>query len=256
MKAKVGNNNHEKDGQQPEEGWVLCERCSVKLKEKNLALHMEKVHDTKPSSAGPEPKNFVPLLVVIGLVVLIIGAGIYYGMTSGSGGDDGDGIDVPYSDWLDSYSPKYRVSAYDDDWWTVLPQQNPSSGKQVPHPSWVTDRIKNKPLLVFAHSDNCMPCIQQQESIAEAMKVFGNDIQLLDLLSGNDARATEAFKSYDPNGSPNYIPLTVVITLAEDSGGTVRMAFHSKEGATGSEWLSNYIKDAIFYHHQNVGRWG
>ncbi|MCU0799243.1 MAG: hypothetical protein MUC62_06175 [Candidatus Thermoplasmatota archaeon] len=254
MKAKVGNNNHEEDGQQLEEGWVLCEKCSIKLKEKNLALHMEKVHDSKPSSAGSEPKNFVPLLVVIGLIVLLIGAGVYYGITSNNGPDD-NGIDVPDSDWLDVYSPKFRASIYDDDWWTVSPQQSPSSGKQVAHPSWITERIKNGPILVLAHSEGCAPCIQQQEDVVTIKGIYGSDMQFLDLLSGSDARATEAFGSYDPNGSPNYIPLTILFTLIKDNSGNVRIAWHSHEGATGGEWLTNYVKDAIYYHHENVSGW-
>lgn len=252
---KMGTNEKGEQEQQLEKGWAICEKCSVKLKEKNLPLHMEKVHGGPPVSKEAETNSFVPLLIVIVLVVGIIGAGIYYGFFSNNGSDNGNDIEVPDPDWLDSYSPKNRVSIYDDDWWVSIPQQNPSAGSTVSHPSWVTDRIKSKPLLVFAHSDNCMPCIEQQEFISEMMKVYGNDVQLLDLLSGNDARATEAFKAYDPNGSPNYIPLTAVITLAEDNTGTVRIVWHSIEGATGGEWLSNYVKDAIYYHHQYAARW-
>jgi thiol-disulfide isomerase/thioredoxin len=187
---------------------------------------------------------------------MIIAAGVYFGFfRKKDNGSGNDGIDIPDSDWLDSYSPKFRVNTYDDDWWISYPQQNPSSGGQVSHPSWITDRIKDKTIVVFAHSDNCVPCIKQQESISAMMKVYGNDIQLLDLLSGSDARAMEAFKAYDPNGSPNYIPLTAIITLADDNGGTVRITWHSFEGATGDEWLDNYVKDAIYYHHRNAARW-
>ena len=88
------------------------------------------------------------------------------------------------------------------------------------------------------------------------MNEYGNDIQFIDLLSGSDPEAMEAFDIYDANGSPNYIPLTIIVTLIEDSSGNVRIGWHSNEGATGGEWLTNYVKDAIYYHHINVDEWG
>ena len=70
-----------------------------------------------------------------------------------------------------------------------------------------------------------------------------------------DARAAEAFQVYDPNGSPNYIPLTIIVTLVEDSGGNVRIGWHGNEGATGSQWLMKYVQDAIYYYQENVDNW-
>jgi len=215
---------------------------------------MGKIHHEKMVLKGKGKNDLLPLLALFVAVILIVAMGIYF-FYSGKGEDDHDHILEPTEGWLDTYSPVNSVGTSDNDWWTTYPNQNPDRGNIVSHPSWIEERLKDGPILVFAHSDNCMPCIQQQESVDGIMKNHGDEIFLFDLLSGVDERASEIFKIYDPNGSPNYIPLTILITIVEDGFGNERIGWHGIEGATGGEWLTNYVKDAISYHYLNVDDW-
>jgi hypothetical protein len=200
-------------------------------------------------------KNFIPLIFLLFSVIIILGAGIYF-LIAENDDDGGSDIEVPDEGWITNYSPQERRGSSDEDWWTSQPNQNPSSGIIPEHPSWVIDKLRKGPVLILTHSEGCMPCITQQEDIAKLLKVYGKEIQFVDLLSGSDQEASQTFDLYDPNGSPNYIPLSIVITLIEDGNGDVRVAWHSAEGATGSQWLTKYVKDAIYYHDKNIGDWG
>jgi hypothetical protein len=236
-----------------EVGWTRCEVCTIKVKEKNLNKHMAKVHEIE-AKEGSGPRRNLASLAIFLLVVVLIGAGLMY-LTVWRGGDGGSDIEVPDEGWLSGYSPQERRGSSVDDWWTSQPDQNPSSGIIPEHPSWVIDKLRKGPVLILTHSEGCMPCITQQEDITKLLKVYGNDIHFVDLLSGSDQKASQTFDLYDPNGSPNYIPLSIVMTLIEDGNGDVRISWHSAEGATGLEWLTKYTKDAIYYHDKNVGDW-
>ncbi len=234
--------------------WIKCPKCHEDLKSHNLENHLGKVHDVKMVKREKGRKDVVPLLVLAVVIAVILTSGIYL-LTTSDKGDVDTNVEQPSEGWLDTYSPKESVGSSDDDWWTSYPNQNPDSGVVVNHLSWIKEKLTDGPIIVFAHSDNCMPCIEQQESVDGIMKNYGDDIYLFDYLSGVDARASEVFKIYDPNGSPNYIPLTIIITIVEDSFGNERIGWHGTEGATGGEWLTNYVKDAIYYHHQNIEDW-
>ncbi len=210
----------------------------------------------KAQDAGPPGiKPFIPMIVLALFVGATIGAGVFF-LVASKKDDEGSGVEIPEEGWLADYSPKERRGSSDEDWWTSQPNQNPSSGIIPEHPSWVIDKLRKGPVLILTHSEGCMPCITQQEDIAKLLKVYGKEIQFVDLLSGSDQEASQTFDLYDPNGSPNYIPLSIVITLIEDGNGDVRVAWHSAEGATGSQWLTKYVKDAIYYHDKNIGDWG
>lgn len=234
--------------------WIKCPKCHEELKSHNLEGHLGKVHHVKMVKGKKGKNDLLPLIGLTLAVVVIVVVGIYL-LTSGDNGDDDTQSEGSKEGWLDTYSPEKGIGSSDDDWWTFYPDQHPSWGEMPDHPAWIREKLKDGPVLIFAHSDNCMPCIQQQESVNWIMKNHGDDIQLLDYLSGVDARAVEAFAAYDPNGSPNYIPLTVVITIVEDDFGNERIGWHGTEGETGDEWLSGYVKDAIYYHQENVDEW-
>jgi hypothetical protein len=51
------------------------------------------------------------------------------------------------------------------------------------------------------------------------------------------------------------VPLTVIVTLAYDSEGELVPAWHSTDAATGDDWISNYVKDAISQFAENSADW-
>ncbi|MBN1539565.1 MAG: hypothetical protein JW939_05425, partial [Candidatus Thermoplasmatota archaeon] len=145
--------------------WVRCPKCYEELRSDNLERHLGKVHHVKMVQMDRGKNELLPLIGLIIVVMLVLGGiGVYF-IVTGNKGDDGGGVDIPDEGWLDTYSPKEKVGSSDDDWWTVYPHQNPNDGDMPDHPSWITEKLKSGPVLVFAHSDNCVPCIQQQESV-------------------------------------------------------------------------------------------
>jgi len=235
--------------------WVKCPKCHEDLRSKNLEHHLEKVHHSEMKINGQRRTTIIPVVGVLIVIALLVAGGTYLLIISDEGDDDNGDTDTPSEGWLDDYSPKEKIGNSEDDWWIPYPSQNPNWGEIPDHPSWVTEKLQEGPVLILDHSEGCIPCIQQQGDVDTIMKNYGNYIQFLDLLSGSDPEAGEAFPVYDANGSPNYIPLTIIVTLMEDTNGNVRIGWHSIEGATGYEWLSNYVKDAIYYHHENVDEW-
>ena len=164
--------------------------------------------------------------------------------------------DLPEGTWLESYNPKYSFGIQDDDWWIWYPEQHPDSGTPVNHTEWVRDSLQEKPVVILDHSDNCKPCIQQQSDIEDVLAVLGDNVTYFDLLSGgSDERANQVFDIYDPNEGQSYIPLTVMVTLVQDTNKNVRVGWHAIEGATGKDWIEDYMKDSIYYHQQNIENW-
>jgi hypothetical protein len=145
-----------------------------------------------------------------------------------------------------------------DDWWTVYPDQHPNAGSEVDHPQWILDELEEKPVLILDHSTGkCKACIDQESYVDAVLEDYGDDVTYENLISGgSDTRADELFDIYDPNGGKPYIPLTVILTLVEDSDGNVVVGWHSMEDpAGGEEMVRSYVEDAIDYHEENVGDW-
>lgn len=141
-----------------------------------------------------------------------------------------------------------------EDWWTSYPNQSSASGKEVNHPQWVLDALKEKPVVIYVHMD-CTTCKPQSEALDEIVKEFGKNFTYYDLAGdGSQAMANDA-AVYDPNGGVPYVPLTTILTLAPDSEGKVQVVWHSTEEATGKDWIKDYVEDAIYYHEQNSGSW-
>lgn len=148
------------------------------------------------------------------------------------------------------------VGSGPDDWWTAYPDRHPDAGSQVPHPRWVLDILRDRPLLILDHSTNCKACTDQEEAADAVLEDYGDDIAFENLIVNvGDFRAEGLFDVYDPDGGKQYIPLTIVLTLVEGSDGKVVVAWHSVEDATSVEWLRSLVRDAIELHGENVGGW-
>lgn len=150
------------------------------------------------------------------------------------------------------------VGSGPDDWWTVYPDQHPEAGSEVEHPKWVLDSLDEKPVLILDHSTGkCKACIEQEGYVDAVLEEYGDGVTYENLIYGvGDDKADGLFEIYDPNGGKNYIPLTVILTLVEDSDGNVVIGWHSMEDPDGGEeMVKSYIEDAIDYHEENVGEW-
>ncbi len=158
-------------------------------------------------------------------------------------------------DWLEDYTPSFGVGQQENDWWATYPTQNPLSGSTPIHPKWLVDMLKNGSILILLHSTACMPCIIQQESVEMMESSYGERIQIVDLQFGMDDRPDDIIKRYDPNGSPNFIPSTILLTIMETVDSYLQIVWHSAEGATGDDWLTGYVRDAIFYHDIYIEEW-
>jgi hypothetical protein len=150
----------------------------------------------------------------------------------------------------------YSVGPGSDDWWTTYPDQSTSAGENVSHPSWVFDGLESKPVLIYVHK-SCSFCKPQTDAIMNITEEFEGQIKFFEVSAeGNDARSEEALETYDPNNRTTmYVPLTVVLTLATDSGGDVVPVWHSTDEVTGDVWIKKYVEDAIDLHDENSDDW-
>jgi hypothetical protein len=232
---------------------------------KGYWANKKKKRNKKGMSRDAKKKIFFG--VVIALIILIIAVPVTILRIMD---DDGSGItsegpdnyecvpidpDTPIPDVADPTGdspPFYNAGTGSSDWWISYPSQHPASGTGVNHPDCSKNPLKSKPVVIFAHSEGCAPCVQQGDDLDTVLNEIGREkVTFLDMLSGEDSCVNTVFGSYDPNGTPSYIPLTVIVTLIKDNSGIVQMAWHSNEGATGDDWLRAYIKDAIYYHDLN-----
>lgn len=195
----------------------------------------------------------------------------------GGGSDDNDGLEednnedneaddtTPIDDnppavdenWLANYTPEYAEGSGVDDWWIDYPDQLTKAGDPVSHPSWVLDPLDTKPVVLLVHTNTgCEGCVEQEADMEEALADYGDGITYIDLTTATDSDKTyEAFDIYYPHDSIKNYPLTVFVTLIKDGEGNVSVAWHSDEGATGDEWIRDYMRDSIFYHDENLGEW-
>jgi hypothetical protein len=161
-------------------------------------------------------------------------------------------------DW-DSYSPAQAAGSEDDDWWTAYPDQHENSGSPVEHPAWVLDALKEKPMLILVHSSNCVPCLTQTPRIKAAVAGMGEDLAFYDVLAEGSSyeKAIDILEVYDPEGVEDkyFVPTTIFITLAQGTDGEVDVAWHSEVDVMSKEKIDTYLKDAIYYHRQNIAAW-
>lgn len=179
-------------------------------------------------------KNFI-INLVLGIV---LASCVLANNTLGSGSDS-----------------KNEIGAGSDDWWTVYPEQSSAAASDVNHPQWVLDALEQKPVVIYVHK-GCGYCRPQTEAMDEVVSDYGDQFAYFDISAGgNDSKAEEALRAYDPNGGVSYVPLTAIVTLAPDSKGKVQVVWHSTEEVTGKAWIDEYVQDAVSYHNQNSGNW-
>jgi len=241
--------------------WVKCPQCSKRVKSKNLARHTKRVHHRELYiERPPSHMNAKTIAAVIIILILAVSALCYVFFIAPENEPTGNDQSNNHSnkpnnnetDWWETYNPEYSQGLKNDDWWVTYPDQHPDSGAAVSHLDWVLDSLEDKPVVILDHSEGCIPCMQQQEDMNKVLEEYGDEVIYYDLLAdGSDPRAYEAFDVYDPNGEPNYIPLTIMVTKIKDNSGNVKIAWHSAEGATGEDWIKSYMKDSIYYHHES-----
>lgn len=159
-------------------------------------------------------------------------------------------------DW-DSYTPAHSLGSGDDDWWTVYPDQNENSGSAVDHLSSVLDALKENPVLILVHSNNCKPCLIQIPRIENAVKRNSGNLSYFDELAEGSGfqKAIGILDIYNPTGGAQYVPTTIFVTLIKGSDGNVEVAWHSQLDLMGQDEIDSYVSDSIYYYKQNAAGW-
>lgn len=180
----------------------------------------------------------------------------YFTVTIGASAVDVTGAHLDCGSYTWSFStadlPTVRrgIGTGAGDFWSVYPESHPSSGAEVAHPDWVVSALEQGVVLILDHSEGCYPCIQQT-GICESVYASHPELQYFDLSSGTDEPyASEAFSAYDPNGGVHYVPLTIVVTRAEDGLGNAVLVWHSWEGVVDLVTLTSWIQDAQSYYDE------
>jgi hypothetical protein len=158
-------------------------------------------------------------------------------------------------DWS-SYKPAHTLGSGQDDWWTTYPAESAKRGVAVQHLDWVLDQMKEKPVLILVHSKTCKPCIVQMANIGDVLANLGSDVKYYDILAegNNIPKAMEILQAYGLS-EQGYVPTTIFLTLIKGADGKVGVAWYSVEDAMSVDEITSFVKDAIYYHQQNVGGW-
>ncbi len=159
----------------------------------------------------------------------------------------------------DNYTPIHSVGTGEDDFWINFPVGNPSVGQSVVHKTWITEDLKEKPVVFVCHRTGCASCTPQADRVKVLRETYGEDAVFYDLDDNYDGSAPEDILQkyheafyYDPNGSPNYIALTGIFTLIKE-GNEVKIGWHSWEGNVGDSEMESWIQDCIYYYNVNSG---
>jgi hypothetical protein len=159
--------------------------------------------------------------------------------------------------WMNNYTPTYSVGTGSNNFWINFPAGSPSVSQSVTHKTWITEDLKEKPVVFVCHRTGCTTCTPQADRVKALREKYGEDAVFYDLDDNYDGSAPadilqkyhEAFY-YDPNGEPNYIALTGVFTLVKD-GTEVKIGWHSWEGNVADSDMENWVKDCIYYYNMN-----
>jgi hypothetical protein len=150
---------------------------------------------------------------------------------------------------------EFSVGSGSDDWWTKYPDQSSDKGGEVNHPAWVLNALGSKPVVIYVHK-GCSYCAPQTAALTQIEDEMGDKFTYFNISAdGTDERMEEALRTYDPNGGVNYVPLTVIVTLAPNSEGKVEPVWHSTDQVTGEGWIKNYVGDALSYYSENSANW-
>lgn len=141
------------------------------------------------------------------------------------------------------------------------------STKEVVHPQWVRDKLKDKVVFIFIWTTWCDSCKRQWEDMRSAGIVSGeessgrmganytNNVELYSLDYDADARAREVIQAYHSSPQSAGLPFTVILTLVKENEG-VKIGWYPIEGYTVEiPSLENIIESAISYYNQNRAQW-
>lgn len=154
-------------------------------------------------------------------------------------------------------SPEHYLGSDDSDWWTTYPDNNINAGSAVNHPDWVLEALKDKPILILIHQNNCVPCKTHVPRINEAVQTYKDDIQYYDILAEGSGylKALEILDVYNPTGKKKYVPTTIFLTLIENEDGEVEVGWHSEIDVMSNDDINSYVEDSIYYHKENEADW-
>ena len=156
----------------------------------------------------------------------------------------------------DSYEPSFSIGSEKSDWWISYPEQHVNASNPVEHPSWVLEALKERPVLILDHSEDCKSCKVQIANLEKALHDQEDKVTYYDLLADSgEEEAYEVFAAYGPTGGAYYVPTTVFITLASGPDGKVAVVWHSEEDAMSEEDIRAYLQDAEYYHQENASSW-
>jgi thiol-disulfide isomerase/thioredoxin len=140
------------------------------------------------------------------------------------------------------------------------------STKEVAHPQWVKDKLKDEAVFIFIWATSCESCERQWEDMKSAGIVEGeesngktsanytNNVELYSLDYDTDHRATEVIQAYHPSPQSAGLPFTVIITLVKENN-AVKLGWYAFVGFVESSSLKKIIESAIYYHSQNSAQW-
>jgi len=256
-----------------EDTWVICPECKTKLKKEHIATHMNHVHNKKVEDFDESSIKVLPkkelrqkkamhfstrsIAVILVIFVVIVGAAFFVLSRPSDGPGNNGNSNKPQ--WLDDYTPAFSVGTGSDNFWINFPVGNPSVGQSVVHKTWITQDLKEKPVVFVCHRTGCASCTPQADHVKALRETYGKDAVFYDLDDNYDGSATEDILQkyheafyYDPDGSPNYIALTGIFTLIKE-GNEVKIGWHSWEGNVGDSEMESWIKDCIYYYNVNSG---
>ncbi len=158
-------------------------------------------------------------------------------------------------DWS-TYNPEYSIGTGQSDWWVGHPAYTTGPDSSIKHPAFILDALKEKPIIILVHSSNCKPCLAQIKSIEDTLAIYGDNVKYFDeLAEGSGFKdAADLLKVYSPSDKP-YVPTTIFLTLAKRPDGNVGVVWHSVVDAMSKDQIEAYLKDAIYYHQENVANW-
>jgi len=155
------------------------------------------------------------------------------------------------------YRPEHYLGSDDSDWWTTYPDKNVNAGSAVDHPDWVLEALKDKPLLILIHQNNCAPCKNHVPRINKAVQTYKDEIQYYDILAEGSGylKALQILDVYNPTGNRKYVPTTIFLTLIENEDGEVEVGWHSEIDIMSDDDINSYVEDSIYYHEKNGANW-
>jgi len=153
-------------------------------------------------------------------------------------------------DWQ-SYKPAHSLGSGSNDWRTAYPDQSEMHGSTVEHPQWILDSLKEKPVVIFLHQEDCNSCAAQLTNINAVMEMYPQSVVLIELMADwEDPR----FMDFDNAYHPQFVPTTVFLTRARGADGKTVTVWHSEEDAMSQDQILSFVKDAIYYYQENASQ--